>query len=65
MTPEHQLIEFKNRHILTPNGDLRESCLASKSNPLLRLSDRACVQQYYSSAPPPPDFDLHDRWLLQ
>ena len=41
-----------NRHILTPNRDSRESHSASKNNPFLRFSGRACVQHYHSSDPP-------------
>ena len=43
----------KIRHILTPNRDSCESCLASKTSPFLSFCGHACVQHYYSSAPYP------------
>ena len=58
MTPKRPLIEskrtlfLKNRHILTPKRDSRESRLASKTTLFSRFSGRACVQHYNSSGPP-------------
>ena len=60
MTPKHPLIELKrtlflkNRQILTPNCDLRESRFVYKKTLFFfAFSGCACAQHYYSSAPPP------------
>ena len=60
MTPKHSLLESKkdpfsrNRHILTPNRDLRDTRLTSKNNPFFAFPwSRMCttrIQHYYLSA---------------